>query len=42
MVVDAGIELMIEPERTGLTPEQVRELTDGVLMLYSRIRSNEE
>ena len=34
-----GIELLIEPGRAGLTPEQVRELSRGVMRLYDEIES---
>lgn len=34
-----GVELLIEPGRAGLTPEQVRELSRGVMRLYDEIES---
>ena len=34
-----GVELLIEPSRAGLTPEQVRELSRGVMLLYDEIES---
>lgn len=34
-----GVELVIEPSRAGLTPEQVRELSRGVMRLYDAIES---
>ena len=34
-----GVELLIEPSRAGLTPEQVRELSRGVMRLYDEIES---
>jgi DNA-binding transcriptional MerR regulator len=34
-----GVELVIEPSRAGLTPEQVRELSRGVMRLYDEIES---
>lgn len=32
-----GVELVIEPSRAGLTPEQVRELSKGVMALFDAI-----
>ena len=32
-----GVELVIEPNRAGLTPEQLRELSRGVMALYDAI-----
>lgn len=32
-----GVELVIEPSRAGLTPEQVRELSRGVMALFDAI-----
>ncbi len=40
--IDDGIELNLEPVRAGLTPEQARELTTGVMALYQRIQSGEK
>jgi DNA-binding transcriptional MerR regulator len=34
-----GVELVIEPSRAGLTPEQVRELSRGVMQLYDEIEA---
>ncbi|MEN9491791.1 MAG: hypothetical protein RJA63_2240 [Pseudomonadota bacterium] len=34
-----GVELLLEPSRAGLTPEQVRELSRGVMRLYDEIES---
>ena len=34
-----GLEVVIEPTRAGLTPEQVREFTKGVMALYASITS---
>ena len=34
-----GVELLIEPSRAGLTPEQVTELSRGVMRLYDEIES---
>jgi len=40
IVIDTGIELNIEPGQAGLTPEEVRELTQGVMVLYEQIRND--
>ena len=37
-----GLEVVIEPTRAGLTPEQVREFTRGVMALYASITSAKE
>ena len=42
LYIDEGIELILEPGRAALTPEQAHELTTGVMALYQRIRSGEE
>ena len=42
VVLDDGVELTVEPKRAGLSPEQVRAFAQGVLELYSKIRSEEE
>lgn len=34
-----GLELQVEPGRAGLSPEQMRELVQGLLALYRQIRS---
>lgn len=34
LIVADGVELLIEPSRAGLTPEQVRSLSQGVMRLY--------
>lgn len=34
-----GVELVIEPSRAGLTPEQVRELSRGVMALFDAIEA---
>lgn len=34
-----GVELVIEPSRAGLTPEQVRELGRGVMALFDAIEA---
>lgn len=38
--VDDGIELMIDPQRAKLSPEQVRDLTKGVMGLIEKILSD--
>jgi DNA-binding transcriptional MerR regulator len=42
IVVADGVELTLEPTRAGLTPEQVRELAQGVMALFHQIRSSQE
>ncbi len=42
LYIDEGIELILEPGRAGLSPEQAHELTTGVMTLYQRIRSGEK
>ena len=42
LVVADGVELTLEPTRAGLTPEQVRELAQGVMALFHQIRSSQE
>lgn len=42
VVLDDGVELRVDPKRAGLSPEQMRALAQGVLELYSKIRSEEE
>ena len=42
IILGDGVELMVEPKRAGLSPEQVRALTQGVSALFERIRSDEE
>ena len=37
-----GLEVVIEPTRAGLTPEQVREFARGVMALYASITSVKE
>lgn len=34
LIVADGVELVIEPSRAGLTPEQVRRFSQGVMRLY--------
>lgn len=35
-----GVELLIEPGRAGLAPEQVRQLAQGVMRLFQRVQSS--
>lgn len=42
VVVDEGIELLIEPSRAGLSPEGVRALARGVIELIDRVRAEEK
>ncbi len=42
VVIDDGVELAIEPKRSGLSPEQVRKLTREVMALYERIHNTRE
>lgn len=39
LTVADGVEVVIEPQRAGLTPEQVRRFTRGVMALFSDIAS---
>ena len=39
LVVADGLEVVIEPTRAGLTPEQVRKFAKGVMALYADIAS---
>lgn len=41
LCVTEGIELVIEPERAGLSPEQVRHLCHEVMAAYARISSTD-
>ena len=42
LTVTDGLEVVIEPSRAGLTPEQVREFVKGVMALYAAITSAKE
>lgn len=42
LVVADGLEMVIEPTRAGLTPEQVRAFARGVMALYADIASTTE
>jgi len=37
-----GLEMVIEPTRAGMTPEQVRTFAKGVMALYAAITSTQE
>lgn len=41
MLVADGVELLIEPGRAGMTPEQVRYFAQGVMALHKAITSGE-
>ncbi|MDX9700556.1 MAG: helix-turn-helix domain-containing protein [Rhodocyclaceae bacterium] len=38
LLVADGVEVVIEPGRAGLSPEQVRELVQGVMAVYERVK----
>lgn len=40
MVAD-GIEVVIEPGRAGMTPEQVRQFINGVMSVFARVSSDQ-
>ena len=42
LVVADGIEVMLEPGRAGLTPEQARAFFRGALALYGNIKDEEQ
>jgi DNA-binding transcriptional MerR regulator len=42
LILDEGVELAVDPKRAGLSPEEVRALAEGVMELYTRIRSKKE
>ena len=42
LVVAEGVEVILEPGRAGLSPEQVRAFFRGVTQLYKQIHENEE
>jgi DNA-binding transcriptional MerR regulator len=42
VVVDEGVELLIEPSRAGLSPEAVRAIARGVIELVDRVRREKE
>lgn len=39
LTIDDGVELVIEPSRAGLTPEQVRAFSREVMRLYDEVRA---
>lgn len=39
LTIDDGVELVIEPSRAGLTPEQVRTFSREVMRLYDEVRA---
>ena len=41
LAIADGIELSMEPGRAGLSPEEARELFNGVMALYRNIRNKE-
>lgn len=40
LTIDDGVELVIEPSRAGLTPEQVRAFSREVMRLYDELRAD--
>jgi DNA-binding transcriptional MerR regulator len=42
LVVDEGVEVLIDPKQAGLSPEQVRSFVGEVMSLYHRIRNQGE
>ena len=42
ILVDAGVELTINPSQSDLTPENARKFADEVIKLYDKIRINTE
>lgn len=42
LVVDEGVEVLIEPQRAGMSPEQVRTFAREVIALYQRIGTKGE
>ncbi|WP_086932068.1 MerR family transcriptional regulator [Agarilytica rhodophyticola] len=41
IIIDDGIELQVEPARSGLTSSQIRELSQQILELYKTIKTND-
>lgn len=41
LTIDDGVELVIEPGRAGLTPEQVRAFSRDVMKLYDELRAKD-
>ena len=42
LLIDKGVELVIDPSRSELSPEDARKFADGVMKLYKKIRSIKE
>ncbi len=42
VMISDGVELAIEPKRSGLTPEQTRKFAEGVINLYEQILNRQE
>jgi DNA-binding transcriptional MerR regulator len=42
LVIDEGVELLLDPQRSGLSPEQVRALARGIQALFDHLRSEKE
>jgi len=42
VVINDGLELLIDPRRAELAPEQVRELARGLMALYTGIHTKQE
>lgn len=40
LTIDVGVELVIEPSRAGLTPEQVRTFSREVMKLYDKLHAD--
>ena len=41
LYIDDGVELHIEPQRSGLSPEQVRALSRNIMKQYKKIKGGE-
>lgn len=41
LLVTEGIEVVIEPGRAGLSPEEVREFVKGVMALYGQVKGSD-
>lgn len=41
LVVSDGLEVMLEPQRAGLSPEEVRTFFQGVTALFQRLKTKE-
>ncbi len=42
VLIGDGVELTINPKRSGMTPKQTRELADGAINLYEQILNRKE